>query len=279
MIVRFALLFLPLAAFPQTPAPEPPPEVDRALRARVTGFFQDLVDAKFYDAFEYVAADTKDYYFNSAKSPLKGFQIRDVKYESGFEKATVTLEVKRLWTFSAAAQQGGQAEVDVPMSTTWKLENGKWFWSREASPGAWVTAVGPSDVSLLKKNADGTISGLPPALSQGTVDAAARQILQQSGVDKSEITLASDKASSEKVVFHNGAQGSVRLELHAPELPGLIAKLDKADVNFGEDATVQMSYQPPRDGGAVPDVASVYLVLIPFDRRFEIKVHFAAAKK
>jgi hypothetical protein len=51
------------------------------------------------------------------------------------------------------------------MTTTWKLENGKWVWSNEAPPGSWVTPMGSSDVQMLKKNADGSISGLPPKLT------------------------------------------------------------------------------------------------------------------
>lgn len=278
MILRAALLLLPIAAFAQTPAPQPPPEVDRALRARVTEFFQDLVDSKFVEAFDYVAADTKNYYFNSAKTALKEFKITDVKYESGFEKAAVKLAVKRPWTFSLSAQQNTEAIVDVPMTTTWKLENGKWVWSNEAPPGSWVTAMGASDVQLLKRNADGSVSGLPAQLNQGAIMAAAQKILQQSSVDKSEITLAADKKSSETVKFHNGAQGAVHLELHAPQIPGLSAKLDKGDVNFGEDATLQVSYEPPADGG-VPGVALMDLTVIPLDQRFEVKVNFAAPKK
>jgi hypothetical protein len=279
MVLRSVLLLLPLAAFAQTPDPQPPPEVDHALRARVTEFFQDLVDSKFVEAFDYVAADTKNYYFNSAKTPLKEFKIRDVKYAGGFERAAVTLDVKRFWTFSLSVQQGAQAVVDVPMTTSWKLENGKWVWSSEPPKDAWVTPVGPSDVPLLKKNADGSIGGLPPTLTQDTIAAAAQKILQQAGVDKREITLAANKASSEKVVFHNGAQGAVHLELHASELPGLSAKLDKADVNFGEDATLLVSYEPPSDAAAVPNAASVYLVSIPFDQRYDVKINFAAPTK
>jgi hypothetical protein len=62
-------------------------------------------------------------------------------------------------------------------------------------------------------------------------------------------------------------------------LPGLSAKLDKADVNFGEDATVLVSYEPPSDAAAVPNPASVYLVSIPFNQRYDVKINFAAPKK
>ncbi|HEY7333982.1 MAG TPA: hypothetical protein VH639_03795 [Bryobacteraceae bacterium] len=278
MILRSALLLLPLAALAQTPAPEAPREVDQALRARVTEFFQDLVDAKFVDALDLVAADTKNDYFASAKTPVKEFRIRDVKYASGFEKAAVTLDVKRLWKFSISAGQDTEAVADVPMTTTWKLEKGKWVWSNETQSDAWVTPMGASDVPLLKKNPDGTISGMPSKLTQDVVDAAARKILQQTGLDKSEVTLATDKPSSERVVFHNGAQGSIRLELHAPQFPGLNVKVDKTDVNFGEDAALQISYDPPAGGGPAPESTSVYFVVIPFDQPYQIKVNFAAPK-
>jgi hypothetical protein len=69
------------------------------------------------------------------------------------------------------------------------------------------------------------------------------------------------------------------VELHVSELPGLSAKLDKADVNFGEDANVLVNYEPPSDAAAVPNVASVYVVLISFNQRYELKVNFAASKK
>ncbi|HLH45127.1 MAG TPA: hypothetical protein VKV74_19210 [Bryobacteraceae bacterium] len=278
MIFRVGLLLLPLGAFAQAPAPQPPPEVDRALRTRVTEFFQDLVDSKFVEAFDYVAADTKNYYFNSAKTPLKEFKIRDIQYESGFDKAAVKLDVKRDWTFSLSAQQNAQATVDVPMTTTWKLENGKWVWSNEAPPGSWLTAMGPSDVPLLKRSADGSVTGLPPKLTPDTIMAAAQKIFQQSNVDKSEITLAADKKSSETVRFHNGAQGTVHLELNVPQLPGLSARMDKADVNFGEDATVEVSYEPSGEGGA-PNPAALYLTVIPLDQRFEVKVNFTPSKR
>src|SRR6516165_6361996 len=121
MVIRAALCLLPLIAFAQPQSPQPPPETDQALRARVTEFFQDFVDGKFRDAMNLVAEDTQDEYLSSAKTPMKEFKIRDVKYSGDdFSKADVTLEVKRLWLLPVAALGPGgmdknQLVVDVPM--------------------------------------------------------------------------------------------------------------------------------------------------------------------
>jgi hypothetical protein len=275
MAIRAVLFLLPIAVFAQT---APPAEVDQALRARVTEFFQDFVEAKFLAAMDLVASDTKEAYFAAGKTPLKAFQMRDVKYSSDFTKATVNLAVKRIWSI-----QTQQIVVDVDMPTTWKIENGKWVWYQELAPDAWVTPMGPSNVELITRKADGTISGMPQKLTQETVDAAAKKILQQTGVDKPEIVLPADKPSTERVVFHNGAPGSIHLDLYPPPLPGLSAKLEKADLNFGEDTVLNVSYQPPAPATAgeapsVPNPTAVFLVVVPFDKDFRIGVAFSQPK-
>src|SRR5271163_811642 len=63
MIVRTSLLLLPIFALAQEQAP---PDVDRELRARVEGFYQNFVDTSFSPrkAEPFVAEDTKDYFYN-----------------------------------------------------------------------------------------------------------------------------------------------------------------------------------------------------------------------
>src|SRR5579872_6889230 len=95
MFFRTALALLPVVALAQTP----PPEVDQALRARVTEFLQYHVDGKFTKAFEYVADDTKEYYFNSQKVQFISFHLDDVKYSDHFTKAEVHAMVEHNWTF------------------------------------------------------------------------------------------------------------------------------------------------------------------------------------
>ena len=51
------------------PAEAPPPEVDQALRARISEFYQDHVDGKFRQAEALVAAETKDSFYGAKPSP------------------------------------------------------------------------------------------------------------------------------------------------------------------------------------------------------------------
>ncbi|MBV8846584.1 MAG: hypothetical protein JO307_27580 [Bryobacterales bacterium] len=271
MIRRIALAFLPFVAFAQTPSVQPPPEVDAALRARATEFFQDFLDGKFRAAMDLVAEDTQEEYFASGKAQIKEFKIREIKYDPGFEHATVNSTVKRVWVIG-----GKPEEVDVEMPMTWKLEKGKWVWTHERTNSDWLTPMGPSNIDLVKRNADGTVTGVPHNITQDMVDAAAKKILQQTGVDKSTVTLAAGKPSSDKVVFHNGAQGSIHLEVQYPQVPGLDVKLDKVDLNFGEDAVVQVSYEPPSSDSAAPQPAAIQLTVVPFNQPFSIGINFAA---
>lgn len=263
-------VFAQMTALAQAPAP--PPDVDQALNARVTEFFQDFVDGKFRQAMDLVAKDTQDEFFAQGKEKLLGFKIRDVKYNDDFTKATVDLDVKRIWRI-----QGAEQVVDVPTPTTWEIEDGKWVWYHHVQKNEWVTAMGPSNTDLIKRNPDGTISNIPQKLDQATVAAAAQRIFEASGLDKKEVTLSSDKPSSDKVVFRNGAPGSVSLELYGvPKLPGFSAKLDKATVNFRESAVLEVSYDPADNDGKKPlGAIALNIVVLPFNQTFPVTVKFA----
>jgi hypothetical protein len=266
---RLALLFLPLlfTAQAQTPAAD----AEKALRARVTEFFDDMVTGKYRQGLDFVAEDTKDEYFFAGKKEIRGFKIDSIKMDESLAKATVTLSMKRVWRVRL-----DEAVVEEPSVTNWKIEKGLWVWSHEKQDTQYLMSMGPSDIEALQRKTDGTIN-MPRNLDQDTIAAAARKILQQSGVDKGEITISASKPSSDTVKFHNAAQGSVRVELKGvPTVPGFTAKLNKQDVNFAEDALVQIDYAPPADGkvDGVPPPATLSLVVAPFNQIFQIAIKF-----
>lgn len=267
MLFRAAFMVLPLAALAQTP----PPEVDETLRARVTEFFQYHVDGNFRKAYDLVADDTKDQYFAAQKTRFKSFKIDYIRYSSDFTKADVQLTTERTWRMRPDLPETVMA---MPMATTWKIENGKWVWSQSEAPQVQLP-MGPSAVPP-KANA----SGAPklPNVSQGAIAAAARNILQQSSIDKAQVVLATDKPSSDQVVFHNGFPGSVRVVLDAgAKLPGLKAELNKTELNAGENAVLKVSYQPPDKDPRPP--LTLRLTVAPFNQVFTIAVSFGAPSK
>jgi hypothetical protein len=276
MTIRAALLsltlpmLLPSAAFGQKPSAE----VDQALRARANEFFQYFVDGQYRKAYSLVAEEAQDEFFGSPKAELKEFKIDNIKYNDSFSEAIVNLMVKRVWKF-----QGQEMVPEVPMSTTWKVENGKWVWYNKVQPNTWVTAMGPSDVAVIARKPDGTITGLPDKMDQAMVDAAGARILQQdSGFDKSQVKLSASQSSSETVIFHNAAPGSVGLELVPVQaIPGLSAKLDKTAVNFGENTALHIQYDPvPGRAGVTPPPTTVTVVVQPFRQQLTVQVSFDA---
>ena len=285
MVARAALLFvptvlfvLPLTVCAQAAAPAPPVEVEQALRARVTEFFQDFVDGKFRQAINLVAEDTQDAYFSSPKAEYKGFKIEGIDFSDNFAKANVLLTMKQIWKLKAEGFLQDTV-VDAPMTTAWKVENGKWvFYQPPPPPDGWVTPMGASQGF---RKPDGT-TPIPKKLDDATINSEANRVLHLTGVDKDNVTLRSDVASSGKVVFHNGAQGSVSVSLErlpkAP--PGLEVKLNRNDLNANQDAIIEVAYDPTKaEGQAPPSGFFVALDVAPFDQRFVVQVLFAASAK
>src|SRR5215471_418171 len=168
MSLRAAIFLLPFVAFGQVPAPQPSPESDAALRARVNEFFQDFVNGKFRAAMDLVAEDTQEEYFASGKAEIKEFKITKINYEPDLQKANVVLLVKRVWNI-----QGHPENVDTDMSTVWILEKGKWVWTHQRDPNLWDTPMGPANIELVKQNANGAVTGIPRNITQEAVNAAA----------------------------------------------------------------------------------------------------------
>ena len=261
-----AVFLLPLAGLTALSAQTPPPGVDETLRARVNEFYQDHVDGKFTKAFELVAEDTKDYYFGAGKVKFSSFKIDDIKYSDDFTKAVVTLTVDR--TLQVELKQ---VPVTTSGPTTWKIENGKWVWYRDLQVLP-PTPMGSSDLGT-KLNPNGT-PAMPKTITQQSITDAARGILQQTTVNKSEVTLAADKPSSDEVIFHNGAPGVAEVSLEgADALPGFRAELDKTVLNGGENATLKLHYEPVAKD---PKPLTLRLIVSPFKQLITVNVRFGA---
>src|SRR5579862_6641688 len=271
MIFRSALILLPVAMLAQTGAQNPPPEVDQALRARVTEFFNFHVEGAtgFRKAMDLVADDTKDYYFSAQKIQFKSFKIDSITYSDHFTKAVVTLSGRRMFRVSP---QFPETEISQPMSTLWKIENNKWCWYRDAGAETSLTPMGPSDPKAIGPSTGGMV---PRDFSQGAMDKRAQEVLKQSKVSKTEVTLAASHPSSEQVVFHNGQPGSVLLSVDiSPKVEGFSAVLDRTNVNAGEDVGLKIHYNPSGKEGA-PSPVTVRVIVAPFNQAFPVTVKFA----
>lgn len=274
-IGRIAALILPQMVWvaslsAQTAAPtafaSAPKEIEDALRARVREFMQDFVDKKYVQAFDMVAADTRDAYFASAKAEIKSFTVGEVHFYPGLAKAEVITPVERVWSI-----QGDRVISNTQWRTAWVLENGKWCYSWEVLPGTWLTPMGPSAVV----EGMGKVAAAPPLPSKidtAALNNALSQIQGNLSFDRDSVQFSSKRASTQTVKLHNAMPGSITLEVAPVSARGVTAKLDKTTLNAGEDAVLEVRYAPD---GSVPGPALIEVVTSPFPSRIPLQVRFA----
>jgi hypothetical protein len=269
MNTRMVLLAFPLIALAQSSPPSPPAEVDAALRARANQFFQYYVDGNFRKAYDMVAEDTKDAYFNGTKNRLKNFQLGNIKYSDNFTRAEVTLNANR-----EVFVMGHSVPMTISIPTTFKIEDGKWVWY-EVPIKEVIEPTGLYQPNPAKPGANASASGLPTDLSPEALRSAAVKLLGQTGVDKSVVVVAADKASDAKVVFHNGLGGTVQVRLVVlGDNPGFTAKLEKTLVNPGEDSNLLVHYDPPGTPQLLLPV-TLRLMVSPTAQTLDVAVKFA----
>jgi hypothetical protein len=258
-------------------APEPPAELDRALRARVDQFFRYHVEggASLRKAMEMVAEDTKDEYFSSAKLQVLKYAITGIEYSDDFTKAKVTLDVTR-----NVAIFGRLMETATPMPTTWKIEGGEWMWYLDPSM---IRSTPMSESQVQGGGTPGQRAELPPELtSVEAFNARVQAILRPAKVDKDIVTFRWGQASEEQVVFLNEFPG-VELEIGAwPEIPGFSVTLDKKSLQARENGVIRFRYAPPPGFDArrepLPPPFPVALAVEPFNQTVQIGVRFIPAQ-
>jgi hypothetical protein len=279
MMVRQSLLFLPVLAFAQQAAQQPPPGVEAELRARVSAFYQNFVDGSPRRAEAFVAEDTKDFYYGAQKLHYESFKVGKVTFSDGFTKAMV-LVVGKLEQRIAAET----VLMDRPQETHWKLEGGKWCWTYHSE-----------DYNLTPmsegRNPPPATGGdpRPKDLTPEAIRAAGQELLKNQGtegtvgLDTSVVTMRTDQVSTAQVVFLNGSYGYAQLGLNGPIVRGLTAKWDKMGVPGHDKAVLTLRYDPsdksgPNDAWTAKGQIEFQVVIMPFERVFPFTVTFSPAQ-
>ena len=215
---RFALLAL-CAAFafaqPNDPfKPKPPADVDAALRARLQEFFDLHVKGQFRKAEELVAEDTKDYFYSHNKPKYIACEFSRIDYSDNFTKANALMLCEQYIMVPGFTDH----PMKVPTPSTWKLENGKWYWyvdedAIRMTPAGKMTA-GPFPTR-----------GAPAPPAPGSVPITADFVFKQIQLDKDAVSLKAGESA--EVTISNAAPGPMAVLL-PKALPGVEAKLDKS---------------------------------------------------
>ena len=242
-----------------------PPEVDQALRTRIAKFFQAHVDAKFRQAEEVIAEDSKDFFYNMEKTRYFGFEVVRINYSENFTKATVVTGVEMEWR----SPRVGVMRVKPPLTSLWRLENGQWYWYVVPQKD-WDTPFG-----RMNPGPDPDKNKVM-ALFKG-VDR--EDVLRQVSIDTTELKLKGFEASEGRATISNSMPGDIQLRLTAPKVPGLDVQIDKTTLKSGEKATIQVRYNPatkdPKPTSEirvdVDPVSQVYRIKLTFELQPEIQ--------
>jgi len=235
-MLRISLLTLACAAiWAQTAAqkgPEPPPDVDKVLRARVNEFCELHKQGKFRQAEQMVADDTKDYFYNSGKPRYVSYELQSITYNQDFTRATAMVICEHY--LPAPGFQGKTVKLLTPFN--WKIENGQWMWYVDKD-AMLMTPFGK--VSLAPRTGEAASTPAPGAPQPPTIPASVDQFFALIKADKTSLVLK--PGASGQVVISNGTPGVTILEI-ASQVPGMEAKLDTAAVPAGGKAVLTLTH-------------------------------------
>jgi hypothetical protein len=247
-------------ANPPAVSPQPPPELDRALRARINAFYDLLVNRQYRRAEEIVAPDTRDVYYERDKPRYISFELKSIKYSDNFTRAEATTIVKVPPTSAMIP-----VPMDTPVASIWRLMDGAWYWSipkinvtdlLKSMTGVAASPDGnaapappvppPPGMSLPTGMGLPTGAGLPSGTDlpggmgtpasipmMGTGEGAAPKL----SLDRPDVTLKA--SATEKVTITNAGAAPMTLFLLG-KLPGIEATFDQTTIKEGERAVLSI---------------------------------------
>ena len=239
-----------------------PPDVDDALRARITKFYQEQVDGHPRLAEAIVADDSKDFFYSMAKPKFVSFEIRDIKYSDNFTKAKVMMVMEMYVPIAFF----GSKPMKVPGTTLWKLEKGQWCWYIDPD------MMNTTPFGKMKSSTAPGSSNSPAAQPDLTNIPTPESLSKQVRADKVRATLRFRTPSSDKITIHNGMPGAVRIELRHADVRGLEIKADRTEIPAGQDAVVSFHYQP--GSGRPPHTLFVDAAVEPLNTVLNLLVVF-----
>jgi hypothetical protein len=239
-----------------------PPAIDEALRDRISKFYQLQVDGKPRQAEQYVAEESKDYYYEMQKPKYLSFEIRSISYSDDFTKAKAMIAVEMIVNMPGFQNK----PMKIPFMSRWKVADGQWFWYVDPDASR-ITPFGKMNPGGSKS--DAPQAGGPPDMSK-TPDVLS--LWKQVHADKQSVQLKAQEASSAQVTISSELPGMVSLQLQAPDVPGLVVKLDRTELKAGEKAVLSFDFKPDKNAPRSP--LAVNVLVQPINSVIGVRVVF-----
>jgi hypothetical protein len=273
---RSLLLLLPCTvAFAQTSDlfNKAAPEVDEALRARVTLFYDAYISGKYSHALKVVAEDAVDDFMGATKDTYKSCEISKITYSDEFNKATVVTACK-----GELVWRGQRMPATLPLISNWKMVDGQWFWYAIRQTER-RTPFGLSGIAPVPPGGEQRKTVIPP-----DPNALAREILSQVSIDKTAVELRQSQLSQGEVHVTNKMPGPITLSVDKLPVAGMNVKIDSPEVPSGGKATITFLYDPNDPSiscgscmahAQLPAI-SANIHVSPTARIFAVKITFAS---
>ena len=253
-----------------------PPQIDEALRARVTTFYDAHVSGRFRDAFKVVADDSQDAFLGASKDQFSKCDISKIKYTENFTHAVVTTACKGEYRW-----HGSHMPVTIPLLSNWKVVDGQWFWFHIKETET-KTPWGISRATPENSSGPAKMPNIPT-----DPRAAAMDILNKVAVDKTDLRLKSFELSKGEVHITNAMPGSISINVDRVPLPGVSSKVDHADLETGQKATITFTYDPKDPAIACETcstkaglpVVTANIRIVPTGQVFPVQISFEAPPK
>jgi len=207
-----------------------PPHIDAALRERVDLFYQAHVDGKFRLADTVVHEDSKDAFFVADKSQYGSYEIIRINYAEEFTRAQVVTMVDTDFFVPGV----GSTPVKVPLTTFWKTEAGEWWWY--VIPRSKEGTVTPFGIMKAGDENDETSPYYKLKNMKG-----ADELASKVDISKRTVSLVCGADSQDEIVVSNGMPGAVALDFATVEDPGFELKIEKEQVESGEEGRLVFS--------------------------------------
>lgn len=239
-----------------------PPDVDEALRGRITKFYEAHRDGKFRVADQYVAEDSKDVFFESDKRRCKTFEISKITYVGeGFQSANVLV----LCDTSLLMPPAGVVEVKMPLSSKWRADDGQWFWYVEPNSAR----QSPFGKML---PGEGTEGGIPTSIPRGPNTG---ELMKMVSIDKTTIKFTAGKASAAELTISSELPGQAHLSIDAPKLTDVILKIEKPVLEGKQSTRLIAQYKPdakqPRRN---PSTSEFRILVQPLNKVIPVQITF-----
>jgi hypothetical protein len=241
-----------------------PPDVDSALRAKVSEFYTLHSQSKFRAAEKLVCEDSKDAYFDSAKRAYKSFAIIRVNYDPGFRSAKVVTNLEG----DFFTQQGTMTSM-MPWTSHWRVEASAWCYYIPPIPKEVQTPFGVS--KRTGEAANPAVLGTAAAISADPKRVLA-ELAKQVQVSRTEMRLKGYEASSDEIEIRNGTPGPLEISCTAGNYPGLRLTLSPEKLPAGQTARVRLDYVP-KDRSAKPTY-NFTLTIEPLAQQVQVRVLF-----